>query len=131
MLCLRLAHALKIPVPSGGVIEKDGELYFASLVFFLAEETLPKPTSSDIQAIVTDDTCWRKKASVAIIPPQEQDQTRCEEKRQRRWFRYGGICSGAAAGGLAVAGAPCVVVATAAWASAREDTGSRKMAERP
>lgn len=41
MLCLRLAEALKLPVPSGGVLEYEGHRYFASLDYSLAGENLP------------------------------------------------------------------------------------------
>lgn len=54
LLCLRLAHALKLPVPSGGVIENDNKLWFASLEFAVAEETLPKVTTEDLKAIAND-----------------------------------------------------------------------------
>lgn len=54
VLCLRLAQILRLPIPYGGIIEKDGHRYFASLEFGVAEETLPIPTNSDIDAIVSD-----------------------------------------------------------------------------
>jgi hypothetical protein len=81
MLCLRLAHALKLPVPSGGVIKKDDQLYFASLVFSLAEETLPKPTWSDIQAIVANDP-WLACGIVVF------DSWICNDDRHRGNIRY-------------------------------------------
>jgi hypothetical protein len=54
VLCLRLAQILKLPIPYGGIIEKDGHLYFASLEYGIAPETLPKPTKGDVRMIAAD-----------------------------------------------------------------------------
>jgi hypothetical protein len=53
----------------------------------------------------------REELSATTVPLQEQDQTRCEENRQRRRFGNGGICTDActAADGLAEVGTPQIV----------------------
>jgi hypothetical protein len=55
LMCMRLAHAIKLPVPAGVVIEKQGVPYFASLEDSLAPETIPAPTDAEIATIVRND----------------------------------------------------------------------------
>jgi hypothetical protein len=45
---MRLAHALKLPVPVAGVVDFESKQWFASLEYSIAEETLPKATTADI-----------------------------------------------------------------------------------
>jgi hypothetical protein len=56
LMCMRLAHALKLPVPVGGIVkrESDGLVYFASLDCSAAAESLPPVTLADIKQIVSD-----------------------------------------------------------------------------
>ena len=59
LLCLRLGVAMSLPVPLGAVIERDGEVYYASLHVAMAPEGLPPATDEDIGAISADErlTC--------------------------------------------------------------------------
>jgi hypothetical protein len=61
LMCMRFAHALKLPVPVGGIVKRDSDelFYFASLDCSATRETLPPVTAGDIRKIVSDEwlTC--------------------------------------------------------------------------
>lgn len=55
LLCLRLGLALRLPIPSGVLLEKDGDTYYASLNPAIAGEKLPPATEEDLDAIAADE----------------------------------------------------------------------------
>ncbi len=59
LLCLRLGMALRLPVPLGVILERNGHHYYASLHVATTGEKLPPATEADLDAIASDErlTC--------------------------------------------------------------------------
>ncbi len=55
LLCLRLGLAMKLPVPLGVLLEKDEQLYYASLHVAIEGEKLPPATEEDLDAIASNE----------------------------------------------------------------------------
>lgn len=55
LLCLRLGLAMRLPIPAGIILEKDNEMYYASLHVAVAGAKLPPATEDDLDAIAQDE----------------------------------------------------------------------------
>jgi hypothetical protein len=55
LLCLRLGLAMGLPVPLGMILEREGQLYYASLHVEVAGETLPPASEDDLDAIAANE----------------------------------------------------------------------------
>jgi hypothetical protein len=55
LLCTRLGLALNLPIPVGVILERKGELYYASLHVAIDVEGFPDATDEDLDAIAADE----------------------------------------------------------------------------
>jgi hypothetical protein len=56
LLCLRLGLAMGLPIPLGMILERDHEVYYASLHVAVAGEKLPPATEDDLDAIAANES---------------------------------------------------------------------------
>ena len=56
LLCLRLGLAMRLPIPLGIILQRDREVYYASLHVAVAGEKLPPATEDDLDAIASNES---------------------------------------------------------------------------